>query len=77
MRIIAAALSWFAVLGLSAGRAGEPGLIAWWKRNAGIYEEDSSGGGHDGILVDSPSWTCGTTRQRRRRNKSEWQRSVR
>ena len=59
MRIIAAALSWFAVLGLSAGRAGEPGLIAWWKLNAGIYEEDSSGGGHDGILVGSPSWTAG------------------
>jgi len=59
MRIIAAALSWFAVLGLSAGRAGEPGLIAWWKLNAGIYEEDSSGGGHDGILVGSPSWIAG------------------
>src|SRR5262249_44391850 len=37
------------------------GLVGWWKLTdgAGTSAADSSGGGHTGTLVNSPSWVVG------------------
>jgi len=45
------------------GKAGEPGLIGWWRfdEGSGTVARDSSGNGNDGALKGDPQWVIGWT----------------
>jgi len=52
------------VLGLvptSVATAADPNLVGWWKldETSGTIAHDSSGNGHDGILMGTPQWVPG------------------